>query len=282
MNLLNNMKILGDSACDLTEELEAELNAERAVSFYLDIGKETFVDDSNLSMPTFMSKMKACVGKMGSACPAPMHWKNAFIKANGGFAVTISSKLSGMYQSAKTGLNMAKSEIPNLVGHVFDSKSASCGEVLVAIKIRQFIKNGLSFDAIIEKVESFIEEMRTFVLLEDISNLVKNGRMSKVKGTLVNILGIKPILCNKDGEIDLSGKIRGASNIAGKLFDHIAHCKRPINGNDLVISHCNNLPLAEDLRDKAREMFNFGRILILETKGLSSLYACDKGIILSF
>jgi len=279
---MNNIKILGDSCCDLTKELEVELNAERAVPFYLDIGNETLVDNDALSMSDFMAKMKACTGRMGSACPSPAHWMDAFIKAGGGFAVIISNKLSGMYQTAKFGLEMAKEEVPGLIGHVFDSKSAACGEVLVALKLRQFIESELSFDTIVKKVENFIEEMKAFVLLEDVSNLVKNGRMSKIKGTVVNMLGIKPVLCANDGEIDIFDKLHGSSNIAVKLLDCIAKCNREIKVDDLIISHCNNLSLAEELRDKAGERFDFGRILILETKGLSSLYACDKGIILSF
>ncbi|MDR2737004.1 MAG: DegV family protein [Gracilibacteraceae bacterium] len=275
-------KILADSACDLSKELAAELNAERAVPFYLDIGDETFVDDGSLSIADLLAKMKACTTKMGSACPSPAQWMDIFIKAGGGFAVTISSKLSAMYQTAKLGWEMAKNEVPELVGHVFDSKSASCGEVLVAMKIRQFIESGLGFDGVVKKVESFVEEMRTFILLEDVSNVVKNGRMSKIKGTIVNVLGVKPVLCNKDGEIDLFGKFRGSSNVAGKLLDCVAQCKREIKGNELVISHCNNLSLAEELRDEARKRFDFGRILILETGGLTSIYACDRGIILSF
>jgi len=281
-NDMEKMRIIGDSACDLTKDLETELSAERAIPFFLEIGSETLIDDENLSMSDLMAKMKACVGKMGSACSSPVHWMDSFVKAGGGFAVTISSKLSGMYQSARLGLEMAKDEVTGMIGHVFDSKSASCGEVLVAMKIRRLIESGLSFDGIVHKVEGFIEEMKTFVLLEDVSNLVKNGRMSKVKGALVNALGIKPVLCSKDGEIDLFGKIRGSLNIATKLLDCVAQCKRIIDGHDLVISHCNNLQLAEDIHHKARERFNFGRIVILETKGLSSLYACDKGIILSF
>ena len=117
---MNNLKILGDSACDLTKELEVALGAERAVPFFLDIGNETLVDDDCLSMPDLLAKMKACVEKMGSACPSPAQWMDAFIKAGGGFAVTISSKLSGMHQAAKIGLEMAKDEVAGLIGHVFD------------------------------------------------------------------------------------------------------------------------------------------------------------------
>ena len=279
---MENMKILGDSSLDLTKELETELNAQRTVPFYLDIAGETIVDDENLSMPDFMAKMNACTGKMGSACPSPEKWKDVFLKAGGGFAITISGKLSAMYQVAKLGLEMAKNEVAGLIGYVFDSKSASCGEVLIAMKIRQFIKNGLSFEGVVKKVDQFIAEMKTFVVLEDTSNLVKNGRMSPIKGTIVKALGIKPILYANDGEIDMCGRVRGSAKIVDKLIDSVAECHRELEGSDLVISHCDNPKLANELGDKLQKKFGFGRVLILKTKGLSSLYAADKGIIFSF
>ncbi|MCL2106459.1 MAG: DegV family protein [Oscillospiraceae bacterium] len=279
---MKNMKILGDSACDLTKELELELNARRAVPFFVDIGNETFVDDENLSMPDLMASMKACTGKMGSACPSPEQWMEAFIKEGGGFGVTISSKLSGMYQTAQIGLEMAKEKAAGLIGHVFDSKSAACGEVLVALKLRQLIESGLPFEHIVKKTEAFIEEMRTIILLEDVNNLVKNGRMSKIKGTLTTVLGIKPVLCEQDGEIGLYAKLRGSLNLAGKLLDCAADLIRKKKGADMIVSHCNNPSLANELREKARERFDLGRIIVLETRGLTSLYASDRGIVFSF
>jgi len=279
---MDELRIITDSCCDLTPELERELNAERSIPFFLNVGSETFVDDETLVMSDFMAKMKACTGKMGSACPSPEKWKDAFIRAGGGFAVTISSKLSAMYQTAKLGLEMAKDEVSGLIGHVFDSKSAVCGEVLTAMKVRQFSRSESRFEDVVHKVENFIEEMKTFILLEDVSNLVKNGRMSRIKGTIVQVLGIKPVLQNKDGEIDTYARLRGSSNIAGKFLESIAQYKRKTKGQDLVISHCNNPTLAEEVRAKAQEMFDFGRILVLETYGLSSLYSCDKGVVLSY
>ncbi|MDR1892744.1 MAG: DegV family EDD domain-containing protein, partial [Oscillospiraceae bacterium] len=209
-------------------------------------------------------------------------WKNAFLKAGGGFAVTISGKLSGMYQVAKIGLEMAQKEVQGLIGHVFDSKSAACGEVLVAVKIRQWIESGLNFEELVQKVEQFVDKMKTFFVLDDVSNLVKNGRMGKITGTLVSVLGIKPVLGAKDGDIELYGKVRGVSNIAGKLLDTIAECGRKLKGEELVITHCNNLKLAKELGERAKARFGFGKVIILPTGGLSSFYACNKGIIISF
>jgi len=279
---LSDLKILCDSCCDLSDELAKELNAERAVPFHIEVGGEYMVDDDNLSVPDLLKKMKKCTSKMSSACPSPEYWKDVFMKAGGGFAITISGKLSGMYQSAKIGLEAVRNEVSGFIGHIFDSKSAACGEVLVAYKIRQFEKKGLPFDSVVKEVENFISNMKTFFVLDDVSNLVKNGRMSKITGALVSVLGIKPVLGAKNGEIELYGKVRGSSNIAGKLVDTIAECGRKIDGDELVITHCNNHSLVEELTKQINDRFDFGRIMVLETKGLSSFYACDKGIILSF
>ena len=279
---METMRIITDSSGDLTDEMREELGAEEMIPFYLNIANETVVDDHTLSVSALLQKMKACGEKMTSACGSPQMWKEAFLKAGKAFAVTISQKLSGSYSSACVGLELAKEEESECEGHVFDSMSAVSGETLLIYKIREFIDKGLPMGEIVEKVEAFIKKMRTFFVLDDISNLVKNGRMSRITGTIVNVLGIKPVLGDKEGEIELFGRVRGAHKIADKMVDIIAESGRKIDGDDFVISHCNNLPLAQEIVTKAKARFNFGKMLIVEMKGLSSFYACEKGIVMSF
>jgi DegV family protein with EDD domain len=279
---LNEYKIFGDSCCDLTREQKRELDYTESIPFYIQLGSDTIVDEPHIDINNLMAKMKACTGKMSSACASPETWKNAFIKAGGGFAVTISSKLSGMHQSALIGLEMAREDISGLIGYVFDSKSAVSGEVLLAMKIREFSNETNHLATLVERVNRFTDNMKTLFVLDDISNLVKNGRMSKIKGTIVTALGIKPLLCAKEGEIELLGTVRSASKIASKFMDAIERCGRTIDGDTLVISHCRNPKLAEEVSASARRLFNFGKIHIQETGGLSSFYASDKGIVISF
>lgn len=276
-----DLKIIADSSCDLTAEMKTELNALESIPFYLNIANETLADDGTLHIPTLLEKMRQCKEKMTTACPGPAIWKDAFIQAKRSFAITLSKKLSGSFSSASAGLRLAQEE-SGCEGYVFDSQSAACGEVLLAHKLDEFIKSGLSFEEIIRKAEAFIANMKTFFVLDDVSNLVKNGRMSKITGLVVNVIGIKPVLGAKDGEIALVGKVRGVKNVADKLLECIASCGRKLDKNLLVISHCNNLGLASELAKKARERFHFGDCKIIETGGLSSFYACDKGVILSF
>jgi DegV family protein with EDD domain len=258
-----------------------DLNAAEPIPFYINVADETFVDDGTLQVPTMLEKMRQCKEKMTSACPGPAIWKDAFIKAKKSFAITLSKKLSGSYSSASAGLKLAQEE-SGCEGYVFDSQSAACGEVLLAHTLDEFIKANLSFDEIIRKAEAFIANMKTYFVLDDVSNLVKNGRMSKITGLVVNVMSIKPVLGAKEGEIALVGKVRGVKNIADKLIECIGLSGRKLDKSTLVISHCNNIGLASEIAKKARERFRFRDCKIIETGGLSSFYACDKGVILSF
>jgi len=278
---MSDIRIISDSGSDLSDEMRAEAGVEETIPFFMNIGGETVTDDNTLSVPVLLQKMKACTEKMTSACGSPHDWKEAFIKAGKAVAVTLSQKLSGSYASACAGLKMAKEEA-GCEGYVFDSMSAVSGETLLVYKIREFIDKGLPMAELIEKTEAFIKSMRTFFVLDDISNLVKNGRMSKITGTIVNVLGIKPIMGDRDGEIELFGKVRGANKIADKMVEMIAESGRVINGDDFVVTHCNNLPLAQEIVEKAKARFNFGKIRIVEARGLAAFYACDKGIVMSF
>lgn len=273
--------IITDSSADLTDEMMTELGVQEMIPLYMHIADEVIADDKALSIPALFQKMKECTTKMTSSCGDPETWKSAIEKAKNVFIITLSKKISGSYSSASVGLDMAI-EDSGCEGYVFDSQSAASGETLLTYKLRDFINQGLSFADIVEKTEAFISKMRTFFVLDDISILVKNGRLNQITGTLVQILGIKPILGSKDGVIELFGKVRGYKNIADKMVSMIASSGRDIDGDDFVISHCNNLPLAQEIVDKAKAQFNFGKMRIVEMRGLSSFYACDKGICMSF
>lgn len=278
---MNDFKIITGSSADLTDEMKDELGVLDTIPFYLHISGETITDDHTLSVPVLLQKMKDCTERMSTSCGSPEDWKAAFIKAKKAFGITLAKGLSGAYSAACAGLDMAKEE-SDCDGYVFDSQSAVSGETLLAIKLRGYINEGLPMEEIIKKTEEFILKMRTFFVLDDISNLVKSGRLSHIKGAIVQILGIKPILGDKDGKIELFSKVRGSKNIADKMVSMITESGRVIDGDDFVISHCNNLPLAQEIVDKAKTRFNFGKMRIVDMNGISSFYASNKGICMSF
>ena len=124
--------------------------------------------------------------------------------------------------------------------------------------------------------------MKTYFISEDLSNLVKNGRISKAKGLLISALNIKPVMCaTPDGNIDVVDKARGSKKAFKKLVELIGESGVKFEDRILAISHANALQKALDLKEDLMK-YNFKEIVIVETKGLSTGYVNDGGVILAF
>src|SRR5699024_8838655 len=167
--------------------------------------------------------------------------------------------------------------------HVFDSLSASIGETLISMKINELIEKKFDKFDIIEEVEGYIEDMKTFFVLESLDNLVKAGRISKLLSHIGSILSIKPIMgANDDGTIRLVEKTRGKKRAFKRLVEVIGEQGEKLEEKILGIAHCNAPEKAEKLKKQIEEMYNFKEVIIVETAGLSSAYANDGGIIIAF
>lgn len=272
-------KLVADSCCDLTKEMRQEWGV-TSVPLTLTLAEKEFTDDDNLDLPQFMAEMKACKGRVGSAAPAPGSYADAFKDANA-FAVTLSSSLSGSYASAMSGKSIAEETGADV--HVFDSRSAAAAEVLIVMKIRKLIHEGLQKPEIITRVENFIKETRTFFVLDNIDNLLKNGRLNRITATIISTLHIRPIMgADGDGNISLVSHVQGWKQVVKKLADTIASDGRPTKGKSLVITHCSNPSMAEELKSEIERRYEFAEILVLPTRGVSSLYANEKGVIMAF
>jgi len=273
--------IIADSSCDISDSLVAKTDT-KLIPFTLLLGDREYVDDNSLDVNSFVEDMKACTEKIGTAAPSPYLFEEA-IKASEktAFIITISSRLSGSYNSAVAAVKELEAEGRN--AYIVDSKSACAGEALVAMKLFELIESGLKLNEIIEKIEDFVKNMKTYFVLDKVDNLLKNGRLSKIKGKLIEILNIKPVLgSDGDGNIVQYSKARGAKQIVLKLMEVIEESKVDTAERSLVIAHCNNFPMAKDLESVARARFNFKDITIVKTRGLSSLYADDKGVVIAY
>ena len=274
--------ILADSSCDVNEQLIDHIGLE-LIPFKLYVDGVEYVDDKAFNVINFIDKMVKSSELPRSACPSPNDFMERFNGAKEVFIVTISSKLSGTFNSAELGKNLYLEENPDAKVHVFDSKSASIGESLVALKIKEAIDGGKNFEETVDYVENFIAGQKTFFIAESLDNLMKNGRISKFKGKLATALNIKPIMkATDEGEITLHEKARGSNKAFKKLAEII--CENAENANErvLAISHCNNPDRAQMLKGEVEKLCSFKEVIIVQTAGLSSLYVDNQGIIVSF
>jgi len=274
-------RIITDSCCDLTPELKDEMGVV-SVPLTMMLGNKEFRDDENLDRVLYMEEMKNFRGKTSSSAPPYFLFQEAIESLKDSFVLTLSSKLSASFDNAILGNQKAAANGKGALC-VLDSKTASAGQTLIVVKLHELIKSGLAKEHIINSINYFIDNMKTFIVLENYDNLKNNGRLGKVTGTLISKLNIKLVMgADGNGEIALFNRCRGIKKTLHQLVAHIEKSGKDLQTENLVISHCNNLAVVTQLTTLIKERFNFKRVIVVPTGGVSSLYADDKGIVVAF
>lgn len=275
-------KIVIDSCGELLEQWKQD---ERfaSVPLTLTVGSENIIDDETFNQADFLQKVAACPECPKSACPSPESYRKAFdCEAEHIYCVTLSSELSGSYNSAVLGASLLYEEKKGVQIHVFNSCSASIGQTLIAMKIVQCEDAGLPFEDVVSVVNKYIEEQHTFFVLENLETLRKNGRLSRVKALVATALKIKPIMgSTPEGTICQLDQARGMNKALVKMVDKIVEVTENSENKILAISHCNSPKKANMLKEAIQEKMKLADIVVLDTAGVSSMYANDGGIIVA-
>jgi len=265
-------------------ELPADLKnneAFRSVPLTLEIGGESIVDNGRLKQMDIVRKIAASPLCPRTACPSPDAFYQAFsADADRIYCVTLSAALSGSYQSAVIGMNMLKEERPDVQIHVFNSRSASVGETLTILKIRELEEKGCSFEEVVEETEKYIRSKNTYFVLDNLDTLRKNGRLSLMKALAAAMLKIKPVCVgNKNGEIEQLDQARGIRKALARMVDHATERAGAAQDRVLGISYVNCRERALSVRDAILAKTEVRESLVIETGGLSTIYANDGGVI---
>ena len=274
--------IVADSCCELTADMKKRGNIEIA-PLTLEVGGESILDDETFDQKYFLKRVAECPECPKSACPSPDYFRKSFLNgAERCSAVTLSAQLSGSYNSAVLGANLAQEENEDLKIHVFNSRSASIGETLIVKKIVECEEAGMSFERVVETVELYISTQHTYFVLENLETLRKNGRLSKAKALVASALKIKPVMgATSEGDIVQLDQARGINKALMKMVDAIVNDAQHVENKTLAISHCNCPERAEMVKEALLERLAVQDVFVLDTQGVSSMYANDGGIIIA-
>ena len=276
-----NYRIAVDSCGEFTEDMKKNPHFAHA-ALHLSIDGEQFVDDETFDRLDFLAKMKESPNCPKSSCPSPEVYRAAFdCGAEHLYAITLSSELSGSYNSAVLGMNLFLENHPDAKVHVFNSCSASVGETLIAKKIAEYEEAGLDFEAIIEKVDDFILHMHTYFVLESLDNLRKNGRLSAVKALVATALNIKPVMGADHGVIIKLDQARGITKGLARMCELATRRAGKPEEKRAVIAHVNCPERALQVKAELEKRGNYREIVITGTAGVATVYAGDGGIVLA-
>ncbi len=276
-----SFKIVVDSCCELPEALLQDKRFER-VPLGLEVGDYSILDDENFHQAEFLKKVAGYPKCPRSSCPSPERFLESYHEdADHVYAITLSSHLSGSYNSAMLGKKLYLEKYGEKKIHVVDSESASGGETQIALKLMELEGAGLSFEDIVKKIEEFRDSMHTYFVLDNLETLRKNGRLSGVKALVASTLSIKPVMGSDKGEIIQRSQTIGIKKALGRMAELAAsEAKRP-EERRLIITHCNAPGRAEQVKKMVLERAAFRECLIMDTRGVSSMYANDGGVIVT-
>ena len=274
--------IVCDSCTDLTEE-DLKKGCYTLVPLTLLVDGEEIIDDETFDQADFLAKVAASKESVKSACPAPESYMEAYSKADDIYVVTLSAELSGSYNSAVLGKNLYEEENGTKNIHVVNSRGAATTQVLIARKLNEYASQGMPFEEVVDKIEEYTTSLRTYVVLETLEVLRKNGRLSRLSATIAGALNIKPVMIGtRDGVIQKAAQARGMKKALAKMVEHMGSEGRDLTRRQFVISHCNCYERAVYVKELIKKHLHAEDVDIVDTKGVSSLYACDGGIIVSY
>ncbi|MDE6699845.1 MAG: DegV family protein [Acetatifactor sp.] len=273
-------KIVLDSCGEIPREYQNDARFE-SVPLGLEVGDYCILDDETFNQAEFLQKVAEYPKCPKSSCPSPDRYLSAYTcDAERVYVVTLSAQLSGSHNSACLARNLYLEKYGEKQIHVVDSQSASCGETQIALKIIELEAQGLPFEEIVEQIEQFRDEMFTYFVLDNLETLRKNGRLSRAKAMVASTLSIKPIMAGDCGTIVQKGQGIGIRKALGKMAEMVAQVP-DAEKRRLMITHCNAPERAELIKKLVMAKAAFRECIIMDTRGVSSMYANDGGVIVT-
>lgn len=275
------MKILTCSGLDSTKAFRKEYKIQ-LIPLKIAINNKEYIDDESLDTQIILDEMHKSSESPKTSCPSPHDFISHFKEDVTNFVITISSHLSGTYNSAMMAKEMYEESHENARVHIIDSLTASAGGVPIVMKLQELYDGGLRELELVEEINKFISTMKTIFVIDSLENLTKAGRMTATAEKIANLLDIKPVMQTIDGQIKLLKKARGHKRATKALLDEIGNTDMNLANRVMSISHSYNEDKALKFKEAVEERYKFKKIIINETLGLSTVYTGGGGLVISF
>ncbi|HFU3946126.1 TPA: DegV family protein [Streptococcus suis] len=279
---MSKWKIVVDSGCDYRQLKNLAPDTEFiSVPLTIQVGDQAFVDDVNLDIDRMMEVMEASKSAAGSACPSPQAYQAAFEGAENVIVMTITGGLSGSFNAARVARDMYVEEHPEVNIHLIDSLSAGGEMDLIVDEINRLIATGLEFEELVQAITTYQENSKLLFVLAKVDNLVKNGHLSKLVGTVVGLLNIRMVgEASSEGTLELLQKARGHKKSVIAAFEEMK--KAGYNGGRIVMAHRNNDKFFQQFSELVKASFPNAVVDQVATSGLCSFYAEEGGLLMGY
>ncbi len=275
---MRKIKIVADTSCDLFSLKHTDF---ATASMKVNTDEREFVDDESLDVSGMVEYLSQYKGKSKSSCPNTNDWLEAFGDADDIFCVTITSGLSGSYNSACAAKKMYESEHVGKRVFVIDTLSAGPEMTLVVEKLEEYIENEMPYETICDKITQYLKKTGLIFMLKSLKTFANNGRVSPIVAKIVGIAGICIIgKASDEGTLEPLHKCRGERRSLETLVSSLE--KEGFRKGKISIGHCINEEAALRLKELIHQKFEHASVEIHKLRGLCSFYAERGGVLVGF
>lgn len=279
------IKIITDSACDVTKVMEQECGVE-IIPLQVDIDGTMYRDREDITPDKVYEKMRAGAAPKTSLVLSDRLLDSLTQHAKNGDEVVyiaFSSALSGSYNLAKLTAEDVCAEYPDFKVEVIDSKCASFGQGMVVLLACDALKKGMGFDEIVAKVRDWSDNMEHIFTVDDLEYLYRGGRVSKTSKVLGGLLGIKPILhVSDEGKLIPLEKCRGQKKTLARMVEMMGELNPDIANETVGIIHADSADVAEEVKNMVVEKYGCKDILMSELGAVIGAHAGPGTIAIFF
>ena len=270
-------RIISDSSADILELKGVDFVS---VPMSISTSERTFTDDAILDVDEMVDYMEKYNGRSFTACPGTQSWLDAFEGADVIYVVTLTSGLSGTYNSALVAKDMYLDEHPDAKIHVFDSLTTGPQMLLLIEKIAELDKAGKSFDDVVLLAEAYKSRTCIYFSFRSLHNLAQNGRIGKISAAAVGVLGLRIVGSRTDeGTLTMIAKRKGDKHAAAEIFHQLEEVH--YDGGKVRICHVDNEELAKVYVHIVKKRWPDADVSYVKARGLISYYAERGGIIIA-
>lgn len=265
---MEKVAIVTDSLADIPEEFVKAYGI-FVVPLTINIDGISYKDCVDITKDEFYKLLKE--GKMPTTSQiSPVEFIEVFndlLKSYDNIiSILLSSKLSGTYQSAV----IAKNMIDTSRIEVIDSRNFSLGNGFIVMEAAKMALNGFNKADILDKINNMIPKMRYIMTFDSLDYLYRGGRLPKTQAFLGNILNIKPILMNDDGELKIVDKVRGQKKVIRWIIDYMRNTGSDFSSKEVGIMYTDRFEFVNDIEIALRNELGITRLI-------SSRAGCSAG-----
>ena len=275
---MRKIKIVSDSSSDLLmlDNIEFASSPMKIIT-----AKREFVDDENLNVDGMANFFNEYKERSQTSCPNPADWLDAFGDADDIICVTITSALSGSYNSACTAKELYEAENEGKRVFVLDTLSAGPEITLIVRKLEALVKSGMAYEGVCDKIQEYTKRTGLVFMLKSLKNFAANGRVSPLVAKLVGFAGICIVgKASDEGTLEPTHKCRGENRSLETLINDLKELG--LKNGKVSIGHCQNEGAATKLKQMIESTFQKAQVEIHKLRGLCSFYAEKGGLLVGF